>query len=496
MLRSANVWALWGMYGFLGYSGNFFLFLFANYLQDYRHFDKDTAKWLTVVPFACGVVACIGGGALSDRIMKRTGDRRLGRRLVGGCGLALAGAMILATPWVDDVRWLGVLYGLTFLGNDLAMGPAWAAAGDIGERHAGTLAGAMNMMASLMAALAAVVAGQFFHAAAVADGAGDAAGHRLFMALPFVLFAASYVLGALCWLRVDVTETIPQGTADRADPGRRRPSNPGGLDVQAGPVRPLGPGGPGDRCRAGTRPRDRPGAGPPRGRRGPRRPRRRRRGAGRRRGPRPGRRAAALACDVADEDAVRRTVAAALAEFGRIDVLVNNAGITKRIALFDWKPQDWEEVIRVNQVGTFLMAREVGRHMVARRRGSIVNVVGAGRAGSSGLGRGNAIYCGTKGAVAAMTRDLAAEWARFGVRVNAVAPGWFRTEMNAPLLTNPAVLGRILDRVPLGRLGEPEDVVGPVVFLASDASAMITGHVLPIDGGVSGIVTLGSQPLS
>ena len=75
MLRSSNVWALWGMYGFLGYSGNFFLFLFANYLQDYRHFDKDTAKWLTVIPFACGVLACIAGGALSDRIMTRTGDR-------------------------------------------------------------------------------------------------------------------------------------------------------------------------------------------------------------------------------------------------------------------------------------------------------------------------------------------------------------------------------------------------------------------------------------
>jgi ACS family glucarate transporter-like MFS transporter len=211
MLRSSNVWALWGMYGFLGYSGNFFLFLFMDYLQDYRHFAKDTAKWLAVAPLACGVVGCIGGGALSDRIMKRTGDRRLGRRLVGGCGMALAGAMILATPWVDDVRWLGVLYGLTFLGNDLAMGPAWAAASDIGERHAGTLAGAMNMMASLMAALAAVVAGGFFHAAAVADRAGDAAGHRLCMALPFALFAASYFLGALCWRRVDATETIPQG---------------------------------------------------------------------------------------------------------------------------------------------------------------------------------------------------------------------------------------------------------------------------------------------
>jgi gluconate 5-dehydrogenase len=201
-----------------------------------------------------------------------------------------------------------------------------------------------------------------------------------------------------------------------------------------------------------------------------------------------------FACDVAREDDVRRTVAAVEAEVGPVDILVNNAGITRRIPLFDWTEQDWEEVIRVNQVGTFLMAREVGRHMVARRRGSVVNMSALG-GGLVGLGRGNAIYCSTKGAVLALTRDLAAEWAPFGVRVNCVAPGWFRTEMNAPLLGNPPFLARILDRVPLGRLGEPEEVVGPVVFLASDAASMITGHILPIDGGVAGIASLSREPV-
>lgn len=205
-----------------------------------------------------------------------------------------------------------------------------------------------------------------------------------------------------------------------------------------------------------------------------------------------GRRGSAFACDVADQGQVERMVAAVLSTFATIDILVNNAGITKRIALNDWKAEDWAEVIGINQVGTFLVAREVGRHMVARRTGSIVNVSALG-GGIVGLGRGNAIYCGTKGAVAAITRDLAAEWAPSGVRVNAVAPGWFRTDMNASLMENKLLLGRILNRVPLARLGEPGDVVGPVVFLASDAAAMITGHVLPVDGGVSAIVRLSTD---
>jgi NAD(P)-dependent dehydrogenase (short-subunit alcohol dehydrogenase family) len=207
-----------------------------------------------------------------------------------------------------------------------------------------------------------------------------------------------------------------------------------------------------------------------------------------------GRRAAAFACDVSNEADVEQLVSAVLAQFGQIDILVNNAGITKRIALFDWTPRDWDEVVRINQLGTFLMARAVGRHMIQRRRGAIVNMSALG-GGLVGLGRGNAVYCATKGAVVAMTREFAAEWAQYGVRVNCVAPGWIDTEMTAPLRANEAFLGRILDRVPLSRLGQPEDVAGPIVFLVSDAAAMITGHVLPIDGGASSIVSLSNESL-
>ena len=164
MLRSRSVWALCLMYGFLGFSGNFYLTLLPTYLKNHRHLSSEVTGWLTSLPFAFGVVACFVGGSFSDVIIRRWG-KRWGRRIVGAAGLTVAGLAILAVPWVENVVALGFLLVLAFFGNDLAMAPAWAAAADIGERHTGTLAGTMNMMASFMAAIQAIAVGRLFESA-------------------------------------------------------------------------------------------------------------------------------------------------------------------------------------------------------------------------------------------------------------------------------------------------------------------------------------------
>jgi MFS transporter, ACS family, glucarate transporter len=193
MMRSRTVWALCLMYGFLRFSGNFYLTLLPTYLKNHRQLSSGTAGWLTSLPFAFGVVACFVGGSLSDVVIRRWG-KRWGRRIVGGAGLTLAGLAILAVPWVENVVALGSLLVLAFFGNDLAMAPAWAAAADIGERHTGTLAGTMNMMASFMAAIQAIVVGRLLQS-------DD-------LIMPFVVLAVSYALGTLAWIGVDVRQTL------------------------------------------------------------------------------------------------------------------------------------------------------------------------------------------------------------------------------------------------------------------------------------------------
>jgi MFS transporter, ACS family, glucarate transporter len=193
MLRMKSAWALCLMYGFLGFSGNFYLTLLPTYLKNHRHFSSDVTGRLTSLPFAVGVVACFVGGSFSDVVIRRWG-KRWGRRIVGAAGMSLAGLAILAVPWVDNVVALGFLLALAFCGNDLAMGPAWAAAADIGERYTGTLAGAMNMISSFMAAIQAIAIGRFLDS-------DD-------LVMPFVLLAISYALGTLAWIGVDVRQTL------------------------------------------------------------------------------------------------------------------------------------------------------------------------------------------------------------------------------------------------------------------------------------------------
>ncbi|MDB5348807.1 MAG: sauU 5 [Planctomycetota bacterium] len=195
-----NPLALCVMYGSIGYSGNFFLFMLNDYLRTQRHLGKNTAMWLTSLPFFAGVFACVMGGVLSDLLSRQMGSRRWGRRVVGCAGLSLAAVGIISTLAVTNVFALGVLLCLTFIGNDLAMGPSWAAATEIGERSAGTLGGTMNMVGSFTAAIAAILTAERFA--------------RLDGTTPFLLFGLSYLIGALCWLRIDVTEPLVATTGD------------------------------------------------------------------------------------------------------------------------------------------------------------------------------------------------------------------------------------------------------------------------------------------
>jgi NAD(P)-dependent dehydrogenase (short-subunit alcohol dehydrogenase family) len=187
--------------------------------------------------------------------------------------------------------------------------------------------------------------------------------------------------------------------------------------------------------------------------------------------------------DVTDESQVTAAFDDVVARYGRVDVLFNNAGIALRRPTTELSLEDWNKVIAVNMTGVFLCAREAARRMLAGRRGGrIVNT--ASIMGLSGGGLyPNISYQATKGAVVNMTRALAVEWARDGIRVNAIAPTWVRTPLIRPVTENPDVMKRIEDMTPMGRIAEPEELIGAVLFLASRASAMVTGHVLAVDGG-------------
>ena len=187
--------------------------------------------------------------------------------------------------------------------------------------------------------------------------------------------------------------------------------------------------------------------------------------------------------DVADEAQVAAAFADVVARHGRLDILFNNAGIAIRQPTTELTLEDWNKVVAVNMTGVFLCAREAARHMLgAGRGGRIVNTASIMGVVGGGL-YPNISYQATKGAVVNMTRALAVEWAGQGIRVNAIAPTWVRTPLTRGITEKPELVQRIEQMTPMGRLAEPEEIVGAVLFLASRASAMVTGHVLAIDGG-------------
>lgn len=188
------------------------------------------------------------------------------------------------------------------------------------------------------------------------------------------------------------------------------------------------------------------------------------------------------ALDITCESAVEQLFAQLGSEFGHVDVLVNGAGVALRAPAVEHSLEAWDKVMAVNVTGAFLCSRVMARQVKPDRGAAIVNI--ASIMGMSGGGLyPNVSYQTSKGAVVNMTRALALEWSKQGIRVNAVAPTYVRTDFIKAIVSNPPLLARIEEMTPLGRLAEPEDVASATLFLASPASAMITGHILPVDGG-------------
>jgi gluconate 5-dehydrogenase len=199
-----------------------------------------------------------------------------------------------------------------------------------------------------------------------------------------------------------------------------------------------------------------------------------------------GRRALPLPLDVRDPQSIQKMVEAAVVHYGQIDILVNNAGCNVRKPALDVSWDDWNLVLETNLRGTFFVSQAVARHMIARKYGRIINIGSVTCvAGYAGLGP----YGASRGGVKQLTMSLADDWGTYGITVNCLAPGWFKTAQNAAMYENQEWVEYLCDRIPLKRPGQPTDLDGAVVFLASDASAYITAQTLLVDGGISGGAT-------
>lgn len=196
-----------------------------------------------------------------------------------------------------------------------------------------------------------------------------------------------------------------------------------------------------------------------------------------------GGRSLALALDVRSQASVERAMASAVATLGRVDVLVNNAGVPLKRTALEMTREEWDGVLSVNLTGTFFMSQQLARHLVgAKRSGCIVNI--ASTFGVVGIAE-RAAYGISKAAVAHMAKMLAVEWAEHGIRVNAVAPGTVETESRAPGLADPVRRKLVTSKIPLGRFGTAEEIAAAVCYLASPAAAFVTGHTLVVDGGTT-----------
>jgi NAD(P)-dependent dehydrogenase (short-subunit alcohol dehydrogenase family) len=189
----------------------------------------------------------------------------------------------------------------------------------------------------------------------------------------------------------------------------------------------------------------------------------------------------ALGCDVRDKAAVQQVVEETLANFGRIDILINNAGTSWGSPIEEMTLEQWDKVLSTNLTGTFLFCQAVGKAMAAQASGKIINLASVAGLGGASADLQAIGYHASKGGIIAFTKDLACKWAPHNIQVNAIAPGWFPTHMSEAILERRK--DSLLAKIPLGRFGGDHDLKGAAVFLASDASAYVTGHVLVVDGG-------------
>ncbi len=184
--------------------------------------------------------------------------------------------------------------------------------------------------------------------------------------------------------------------------------------------------------------------------------------------------------DVTKISEIHFMVKESLRTFGHIDILVNNAGVNIPQSAVDVTEETWDQIIDTNLKGLFFCAQAVGKVMIRQKKGKIINI--SSQSGSVGIPQ-RAAYCSSKGGVNLLTKVLAIEWAKYNIHVNAIAPTYIETPMTKPMLEKDEFRNYVLENIPLGRVGKPEDVIGAVIYLASEASSMVTGHVLLIDGG-------------